>query len=67
MLTPTANEGVSWTLSFWIYIDDWNYQYNSPKRIIHWGENGFVWFSKKRNDTQLNMVNLKTVNDRRSK
>jgi hypothetical protein len=52
-LQPSKNEGISWTLSFWIYIDNWDYLYTSPKRIIHWHNNAYVWLSKKRNDLNI--------------
>lgn len=53
LLQPTSNEGISWTLSFWIYIDSWDYLYNAPKKIIHWEENASIWLSNKRNDLNI--------------
>ena len=51
----------SWSLSFWIYIDDWNYKYAKDKYIVSW-ENCNIWLSKKLND--LNIY-VPTFNNRR--
>ena len=53
ILKPTKNEGISWSLSFWIYIDNWDYLYLFPKKIISWEENAYIWLSKKSNDLNI--------------
>ena len=48
LIKNNNNKGLSWTLSFWIYINDWNYKYKSNKYIFVWN-NCTVWLSKDTN------------------
>jgi len=43
------NYGNSWTISSWIYIDDWNYKYGQDKYIINW-KNCNIFLSKTENN-----------------
>ena len=37
-----SNLGLAYSLSFWIYIEDWNYKYDRDKKIISWNPNLLV-------------------------
>ena len=43
---------LSWTFSFWIYIDDWSYRYNSKKYIIKCN-NCNIWLSERTSDLNV--------------
>ena len=51
---PITKMGLGWTMSFWIYIDDWTYNYDSNKYIITWN-NCNIWLSKKTNDLNVSV------------
>ena len=53
--------GLSWTLSFWVYIDDWNYKYNTNKHIFIW-DNCSAWLSKNTNNI---VINIPTYNNKK--
>jgi hypothetical protein len=36
-LLPPSNIGSEYSYSFWVYVDDWNYKYDSPKHILSRG------------------------------
>jgi len=48
-----TNRGISWSLSFWIYINNWDYRYDQDKTIISWGSNCNIWLSKNSNDLNI--------------
>ena len=50
----TTNKGLGWTLSLWIYIEDWTYNYNIDKYIIKW-HNCNIWLSKKDNNLNISV------------
>lgn len=52
----TTSDGypLSWSLSIWIYIDDWSYRYNAKKYIIKW-DNCSIWLSKRLTDLNISL------------
>jgi hypothetical protein len=41
-ITSSPNSpNLAFSLSFWIYVADWNYRFNSPKAIVVKGANGY--------------------------
>jgi len=50
----TTNKGLGWTLSLWIYIEDWTYNYNIDKYIIKW-HNCNIWLSKNTNNLNISI------------
>lgn len=38
-----SNNPLSWTLSMWVNVDDWDYRYNDDKYLIRW-DNSEMWF-----------------------
>jgi len=48
-----SNLGLAYSLSFWIYIEDWNYKYDRDKKIISWNPNLLVTLGKKVNDLNI--------------
>ena len=61
IIKSRKNSGLAWTLSFWIYIDDWTYRYGQNKYIIQW-PNCTVWLAKKSNDL---FVHIPTFNNKK--
>jgi len=53
-----VNEGVSWSIVSWIFIDDWNYKFGQDKYLLDWTDNQKngvqMYFDKK--DTSLNIT-----------
>ena len=37
---PSSKNGIEYTYSFWMFIDDWNYKYGESKNILFRGSNG---------------------------
>ena len=37
-LVPLPNDGIGYTTSIWLYIDDWDYKYGEWKHILHKGD-----------------------------
>lgn len=48
-----ANDGLSWTLIQWLYVEDWNYRYGQKKMIVNWGNNLQMYFDPENNDLML--------------
>ena len=44
------DQGLSWSLINWLYIEDWNYRYGQKKMIVDWGDNLQMYFEEKSND-----------------
>ena len=55
--SSTNSPNLSFTISFWMYIADWNYRYTEPKAIMVKGANGIgredaapgIWLARKTN------------------
>lgn len=62
LVKHSKNNGLNWTLGFWIYIDDLNYKFNKDKHILDW-DNCKIWLSK---DNHL-YITLKNYNNKNSK
>jgi hypothetical protein len=54
------DRGLSWTLNFWVYINDWNYKYNSIKHIFVW-DNCSAWLAKNKNSL---VIHIPTYNNK---
>jgi len=48
-----VNEGLSWTLIHWLYVDDWNYRFGQKKMVANWGNNLQMYFNDQNNDLVL--------------
>jgi hypothetical protein len=48
-----TNEGLSWTLIHWLYVEDWNYRFGQKKMIVNWGNNLQMYFDDQNNDLVL--------------
>lgn len=48
--TNKKNSGLGWTLSFWVYINDWNYRYRNKKNIVQWENNCYIALTEKINN-----------------
>jgi len=46
----TFNKGSGWSISFWIYINDWNYRYKNFKNIVVWKDNCYIGLTEKINN-----------------
>lgn len=55
--SSTNSPNLAFTISFWMYIADWNYRFTEPKAIMVKGANGFgkedaapgIWLARKTN------------------
>ena len=52
------DNGLSWTLVNWLYIEDWNYRFGQKKMIIDWGDNLQVFFEEKTNDLIIEITTI---------
>jgi hypothetical protein len=56
------NNGLTWSIITWLYIDDWNYKYGRDKYILRWTDykkNGFeMYFDKKNNSLKLSITTI---------
>ena len=56
------NNGLSWSIITWLYIDDWNYKYGQDKYILSWTDskkNGFeMYFDKKNNSLNISITTI---------
>jgi len=48
-----VNDGLSWTLIHWLYVDDWNYRFGQKKMVVNWGNNLQMYFNDQNNDLVL--------------
>lgn len=48
MPNPRSNQPISWSISFWMYVDDWDYRYNEDKYVIRW-DNSEMWLVRESN------------------
>jgi hypothetical protein len=51
---PITNKGLGFTLNLWIYVDNWDYNYDQNKYIIKW-HNCNIWLSKKDNNLNISV------------
>ena len=58
LLLSNVNNGLSWTLINWIYIEDWNYRFGQKKMIIDWGDNLQMFFEEKTNDLIIEITTI---------
>lgn len=62
---PASEVGNEFTLRFWMYIDDWTYQFGQPKHIFHMGDASAhsvcpgIWLYPRENSM---MVRMDTAN-----
>lgn len=46
--TPKHNHPLCWSLSFWMFIEDWDYRYNQDKYVVRW-DNSEMWLVRQSN------------------
>lgn len=60
------NQGVSWSIVAWIYIDDWNYKFGQDKYILDWtdpSKNGVeIFFDKLDSSLKINITTIPLMN-----
>ena len=58
MTTSVCNKGISWTYNFWLYLDDWKYNFGKKKFILS-SSNVTIWLDPKTPNLhiQLNVFN----------
>lgn len=56
------NQGVSWSIVAWVYIDDWNYKFGQDKYLLDWtdtNKNGVeVYFDKLDSSLKINITTI---------
>ena len=57
---PVTKKGLGWSLSFWIYVDDWTYKYDKNKYIILWDDNIAIWLPQKKNELNIEIPIFET-------
>lgn len=60
-----VDQGLSWTLINWLYIEDWNYRYGQKKMIVDWGENLQMYFEEKTNDLIIEITTIPLMKKQR--
>ena len=61
LVKNTKNTGITWTINFWIYINDWTYNYNKNKYIIVW-DNCNIWLDKSSNKLHVHVPTYNNTN-----
>lgn len=59
------DQGLSWSLINWLYIEDWNYRYGQKKMIVDWGENLQMYFEEKTNDLIIEIITIPLMKKQR--
>jgi len=57
-----VNDGLTWSIVSWLYIDDWNYKYGQDKYVLDWtdaNKNGVqIYFDKKNNSLNVKITTI---------
>lgn len=60
--TSQFDQGVTWSMVGWLYIDDWNYRFGQHKYILDWSDaakNGIqIYFDKKENNLNIDITTI---------
>jgi hypothetical protein len=65
---PNSKVGQEFTMSFWIYVNDFNYQYSKPKHVFHIGDDNAnsttpgVWIYPKDNHMMIRFDTMERKN-----